>query len=54
MFYAASVGDFDLLRKFIEQDRVDAKSKSDDDVTCLHWAAFKDHFQIAKYLCDHG
>eukprot|EP01114_Cavostelium_apophysatum_P013776 TRINITY_DN3414_c0_g1_i1.p1 TRINITY_DN3414_c0_g1~~TRINITY_DN3414_c0_g1_i1.p1 ORF type:complete len:598 (-),score=111.98 TRINITY_DN3414_c0_g1_i1:37-1830(-) len=54
LFYAANIGDMELLRQFIEEEKVDINSKGDDDVTALHWAAYKGHFEIARYLVEHG
>lgn len=52
--FASNIGDFTLLKKFIEEENVDVNTKGEDDLTCLHWAAYKNHVEIVKYLIQKG
>lgn len=52
IFYAANVGDLELLRRFVEEEKVDVNIRGDDEVTPLHWAAYKGHFQLVRYLVE--
>jgi len=51
---AATDGDLDTVKEWIERRRCDVDAPGKDGETALHWAAFKNNLKIAKYLLDHG
>jgi ankyrin repeat protein len=50
---AAMRGDADAVRKLLK-DGVDANSAQGDGMTALHWAAMKDHVELAEMLLYAG
>jgi len=54
IFFASNVGDINLLKTLIEQDKIDINSRDNDGSTALHWACYKNRLEVAKYLVEHG
>src|SRR5262249_12209239 len=51
---AAQAGDAAEVRRLLGHDRALAHAKGDHDKTPLHWAAERDHREVAEVLLDHG
>jgi ankyrin repeat protein len=54
VFEAASLGDVARLGGLLAGDPTLAKTRSDDDFTALHYAAFFDGPETARLLLEHG
>lgn len=48
IFYAASFGLLEELKKFVQVEKVDVNIKGEDDATPLHWAALKNHLEVRR------
>jgi ankyrin repeat protein len=54
VFEAASLGDVARLGEVLGEDPALAQTRSDDDFTALHYAAFFDGPDAARLLLEHG
>ena len=54
VFEAASLGDVARLGELLGEDPALAQTRSDDDFTALHYAAFFDGPDAARRLLEHG
>jgi uncharacterized protein len=54
VFEAASLGDVARLGELLGEDPALAQTRSDDDFTALHYAAFFDGPDAARLLLEHG
>jgi ankyrin repeat protein len=54
VFEAASLGDVARLAELLGEDPALAETRSDDDFTALHYAAFFDGPDAARRLLEHG
>jgi ankyrin repeat protein len=54
VFEAAALGSVARLAELLAADPTLAKTRSDDDFTALHYAAFFDGAETARLLLEHG
>jgi ankyrin repeat protein len=54
VFEAAALGNVARLSELLAADPTLAKTRSDDDFTALHYAAFFDGAETARLLLEHG
>jgi ankyrin repeat protein len=54
VFEAAALGNVARLAELLAADPTLAKTRSDDDFTALHYAAFFDGAETARLLLEHG
>jgi len=54
IYTAASLGNLEMVRNFIEHDNIDVNQRKSDGTTALHWAAFKAQYNVVRYLVDKG
>lgn len=54
VFEAASLGEVERLRELLDGEATLAAARSDDDFTPLHYAAFFDGPEVARFLLERG
>ncbi|KHG18337.1 Palmitoyltransferase AKR1 [Gossypium arboreum] len=54
VFSASAYGDFDKLRKFVEEDGAPLATPDGNSYYALQWAALNNFSDIAQYIIDHG
>ncbi|BBN68247.1 Ankyrin repeat family protein with DHHC zinc finger domain [Prunus dulcis] len=54
VFSASAYGDFQKLRKFVEQDGASLSNPDVHGYYALHWAALNNFPDIAQYIIEHG
>ncbi|MBA0793222.1 hypothetical protein Gohar_017640, partial [Gossypium harknessii] len=54
VFSASAYGDFDKLRKFVEEDGASLATPDGNSYYALQWAALNNFSDIAQYIIDHG
>ncbi|KAL4304152.1 hypothetical protein GQ457_10G023170 [Hibiscus cannabinus] len=54
VFSASAYGDFDKLRKFVEEDGVSLAVPDGNSYYALQWAALNNFADIAQYIIEHG
>ncbi|TAK58171.1 MAG: ankyrin repeat domain-containing protein, partial [Bacteroidetes bacterium] len=54
LHYAAAVGSLDMVKYFVEEQKLDVKSEASEAVTPLHVAASMDKPEIVEYLLLNG
>ncbi len=52
LHYAAYSGRLDIVKYFIDEEKIDVNIKDNGYWTPLHWASWGGHLDIAKYLVD--
>ncbi|WP_264328502.1 ankyrin repeat domain-containing protein [Wolbachia endosymbiont (group A) of Andrena hattorfiana] len=51
---AASNGKLDIVKYFVDEEKIDASIKDNSGWTPLHWASWNGHLDVAKYLIGRG
>ncbi|OMO75359.1 Zinc finger, DHHC-type, palmitoyltransferase [Corchorus capsularis] len=54
VFTASAYGDFDKLRKFVEEDGASVTTPDGNGYYALQWAALNNFLDIAQYIIEHG
>ncbi|KDO67953.1 hypothetical protein CISIN_1g009183mg [Citrus sinensis] len=54
VFSASAYGDFEKLRKFVEEDGASVSRPDGNGYFALQWAALNNFADIAQYIIDHG
>ncbi|XP_065616880.1 probable protein S-acyltransferase 23 isoform X2 [Quercus suber] len=54
VFSASAYGDFDKLRKFVEEDGASLSQPDLNGYYALHWAALNNFPHIVQYIVEHG
>ncbi|OAY45293.1 probable protein S-acyltransferase 23 isoform X1 [Manihot esculenta] len=54
VFSASAYGDFEKLRKFVEQDGASLSKPDGNGYYALQWAALNNFADIAQYIIEHG
>lgn len=54
VFGASAYGDFEKLRKFVEQDGVSLSEPDGNGYYALQWAALNNYAAICQYIIEHG
>ncbi|KAK4789962.1 hypothetical protein SAY86_017266 [Trapa natans] len=54
VFSAAAYGDFEKLRKFVEEDGASLSTRHENGYHAIQWAALNNFPHIAQYIIEHG
>ncbi|WP_338406633.1 ankyrin repeat domain-containing protein [Wolbachia endosymbiont (group A) of Longitarsus flavicornis] len=54
LHYAAYNGKLDIVKYFIDEEKIDVSIKDNGDWTPLHWASWNGQLNVAKYLIGKG
>ncbi|KAJ6299188.1 hypothetical protein OIU76_020206 [Salix suchowensis] len=54
VFSASAYGDFDKLRKFVEEDKASLSTPDGNGYYALQWASLNNFPDVAQYIIEHG